>query len=251
MISINFDQFYAEIKDVLKHPRPFAHIRFGDGEGIVMGYPEYTKGGRASQRWHKWIGKNNIDMEMFAKLIRESVKAADIVGTPCKRHQTVNQDWRNVKVFMDRYKLLANDKKVCCMDCTVDLQKMDLYKELLSHRKELYYISCRKVDEELENKFNIEYVRGFHLPPQNRPFRGEVLTNKTHYPYMYNFIKTWVEMHDIRGKVFLVGAGGFGKIYCTWIKNRGGIALDIGSIFDGWKGFVTRSYLKNIKEYTI
>ena len=36
------------------------------------------------------------------------------------------------------------------------------------------------------------------------------------------------------GALFLVGAGAFGKIYCQWIKERGGIAIDIGSIFDSW-----------------
>ena len=251
MISLNFDQFYSEIESVLKNPRPFAHIRFGDGEGIVMGYPEHTPENRARQRWTKWIGQNNIEMKSFAKMIRESVKAADIVGTPCKRHQIVNQDWRNVKIFMDRYGLLANDKKTCCMDCTIELQKRGLYKTLLSGRKKIYYISCRDVTNELKEKFNIEYVKGFHLPPQHTPFKGKVLTNDSHYPYMYNFIKAWLEIHDLRNKVWLVGAGGLGKIYCTWIKEAGGIALDIGSIFDGWKGLVTRSYLKNIKEYSI
>ena len=39
-----------------------------------------------------------------------------------------------------------------------------------------------------------------------------------------------------RGAVFVVGAGAPGKIYCQWIKERGGIALDIGSICDGWAG---------------
>ena len=36
------------------------------------------------------------------------------------------------------------------------------------------------------------------------------------------------------GAVFLVGAGALGKIYCQWIKERGGIALDIGSMCDAW-----------------
>ena len=38
------------------------------------------------------------------------------------------------------------------------------------------------------------------------------------------------------GALFLVGAGAFGKIYCHWIRDRGGIAVDIGSLFDSWAG---------------
>jgi len=42
-----------------------------------------------------------------------------------------------------------------------------------------------------------------------------------------------------------------GKIYCKWIKESGGIAIDIGSIFDAWAKVESR--LKNpchsIEEY--
>jgi len=39
------------------------------------------------------------------------------------------------------------------------------------------------------------------------------------------------------GKLFLVGAGFLGKIYCDLIKRHGGIALDVGSMMDRWAGF--------------
>ena len=43
----------------------------------------------------------------------------------------------------------------------------------------------------------------------------------------------------------LVGAGPLGKVYCNEVKLAGGVALDIGSIFDSWARRPTRGYLKS------
>ena len=43
-----------------------------------------------------------------------------------------------------------------------------------------------------------------------------------------------------QGAIFLVGAGVLGKIYCDVIKEKGGIAIDIGAIFDAWANVKSR-----------
>jgi len=250
LIPLNFNQFYTELKDVLQNPRPWMHARYGDGEGIVMGYPEFTGENRCHQRWNKWLGTNSIDMKEFARLIRASILQCDIVGVPCLRHNKVNKDWRNVKHFMHKFELLQEGTKTCCMDCTVELQTKGHYKRLLSNRASIYYISCRNVTSKLYD-LGIGYVDSFFLPPQHRPCKGKVLTEEKHFPYLFNQIKGWLNSIPVKNNLFLVGAGGLGKIYCSWIKNKGGIALDIGSIFDGWNRLVTRSYLKNIRKFEL
>jgi hypothetical protein len=244
MIPLTFEQFYNELVDVLAHPRPWAHMRYGDGEGIVMGYPEYTGRSKAGGRWSKWLGHTDIDMYMFSVKVRESVAYADIVGTPCKRHDKVNQDWRNVKKFLNIFDLIKPDTKTCCMDCTVQLQTSGLYRKLLSGRDSIYYISCRDVDKQLKEKCGIKNIYHKFIPPQARPCKGNNVADKEHFPSMYLEIMEWINGMDIKNQLFLVGAGGLGKIYCAEIKKCGGIALDIGSIFDGWAGLITRSYLK-------
>jgi hypothetical protein len=46
-----------------------------------------------------------------------------------------------------------------------------------------------------------------------------------------------------RNRLVLVGAGLLGKLLVTEARARGGVALDVGSIFDHWLGLKTRSYL--------
>ncbi len=45
---------------------------------------------------------------------------------------------------------------------------------------------------------------------------------------------------DLRGCCCLVGAGPWAEFYCTWIKQRGGVAVDIGSGFDLLAGEISR-----------
>jgi len=45
-----------------------------------------------------------------------------------------------------------------------------------------------------------------------------------------------------RNRLVLVGAGYLGKWLVDLAKTRGGVALDLGSIFDHWVGINTRSY---------
>ena len=208
MKTVDFNEFLEELEDVLAHPRPWAHIRFGDGEGIVMGYPEYTKVERCKARWHKWLGDNEIVtapgyMTAFSELIRASVEIADIVGTPCLRHQYVNQDWRNVIKYMEDLGLVNEDTRSCCMDHTVDLQRKGLYRKLLQD-KEIIYISCRKVTNELM-AIGAKNVMGIFLPPQNKPFMGDVHTKKKHYTEIYNAIKGYIFEFNTGGIDVTVG----------------------------------------------
>ena len=45
---------------------------------------------------------------------------------------------------------------------------------------------------------------------------------------------------DLRGCLAIVGAGIWAQIYCSWIKHRGGVAVDIGSGFDLMQGTLSR-----------
>ena len=63
-------------------------------------------------------------------------------------------------------------------------------------------------------------------PPPERP-----LEKKLHYPTIYNEIIEWIKK-NAKNRLFLIGAGPLGKDYCYQVKNNGGIAVDLGSLFD-------------------
>ena len=47
---------------------------------------------------------------------------------------------------------------------------------------------------------------------------------------------------DLIGVLCLIGARPWAEFYCTWVKERGGVAVDIGSAFDLLAGTPIRSF---------
>ena len=79
-----------------------------------------------------------------------------------------------------------------------------------------------EVDEYLiPDKFAITRLSARHFPPRYEELRSEIVVR---HP----------------GMLFLVGAGLCGKVYSHWIKERGGVAVDVGSVLDAWIGIGSR-----------
>jgi hypothetical protein len=51
---------------------------------------------------------------------------------------------------------------------------------------------------------------------------------------------------DMSGCLCLIGAGVWAEFYCTWAKQRGGVAIDVGSGFDLLAGVPSRPMHKGI-----
>jgi hypothetical protein len=255
MKFIDQEILYKMISDAIINHTPFSFTRYGDGEGIVMGYPEITPSIEMKKRLDKWFGSEYMpenERVNFSCEMRESVCASDVIGVPGKRHEPVKDPrWHVVIPRIDKFCHNTEDKPCVSMDAAIDMHKDGIYRKLFYGLKRLYYISCRNLVDEISRTFFIPEVEGYHLKPQNAPCVGPILTDKKHYPDCYNdLISNWIPQRA-KGNVFLVGAGGLGKVYCTEIKRHGGIALDIGSIMDGWAGYCTRSYLREMGNFRL
>ncbi|WP_231123644.1 GT-D fold domain-containing protein [Nocardioides sambongensis] len=66
----------------------------------------------------------------------------------------------------------------------------------------------------------------------------EVPMSAAHVPDRYRVIQRELDLEP--GTLALVGAGIPGKAYCHWLKDRGCVALDIGSVTDAWVGKPSR-----------
>jgi hypothetical protein len=78
--------------------------------------------------------------------------------------------------------------------------------------------------------------------PGHRIDRIAVGTGRRPFPAAPHFLGI-VEAalpRDLRGCLCLVGAGPWAEIYCGWLKQRGGVGVDLGSGFDLLAGKITR-----------
>jgi hypothetical protein len=112
---------------------------------------------------------------------------------------------------------------------------LDRLEELVSHARRILLITSKTgVLEGLRKKFP---RNDFDQISLGRPRNPEVSL-----PDAPRFLWTIASelLKDLRGYCCLVGAGPWAEFYCSWIKQRGGVALDIGSGFDLLSGKISR-----------
>ena len=83
----------------------------------------------------------------------------------------------------------------------------------------------------LQQRFGIGVCETTLIPGHQSFMASE----RVHFPAEYEAIAARIPV-PFRGAPVLVAAGYLGKFYCALVKRRGGVALDIGSVFDGWSG---------------
>lgn len=247
---ITHEQAMNDMRNAIKAGRPYMFARYGDGEALVLGFPERTPLHRYKARLDKWFGCAGMSMAQLRTLadnMRDSVVACDLVGIPEKRHHAMDSNWRNVDVYMKRYHLLEHGQKVCGMDAVLWIQRRKAIPALLAGVSRLCCITCRDVRKPLMAACpDLKHIEMFYLPPQRRPLLGRDMANGVkHYPNLYREVPKWLDVLCQPGQVFFIGAGGLGKIYARMVKERGGIAIDVGSLFDGWAGMMSRSHIRN------
>ena len=247
MSEISYDDFLLKIQTAIVKRTSFSFMRFGDGEGIILGYPKLTKPFEMAKRLDKWFGAQTMTERQklqFADDMRTAATEADVLGIPGKRHGNINKFWDRVTPCLLDCGALSPAKDHICMDVVIEMQERHGWTKILEGLPEVHVISCRLLGARMQAAFHIHTVNEFHIPPQNKPRVGNNYSPGPHFPDRYRALQEYIPAQCTPGSVWLVGAGGLGKVYCSWIKRRGGIALDAGSILDGWAGYTTRSYLR-------
>lgn len=258
----------TRIIDAVDSGLPFSLVRLGDGEGNFLPYRDHLKSFSDSDRTstqRTWWGRDALDDENHETLredLCDAIRSADIVGIPdlyrvCRvlghdqltAHSGHGKNARGLLAIIDFSSQPANSGLThksgpqMLTSCHVheSLAYWGLWDLLLPRIGTFSLITCHhKLAEILATRYGVE-VADVHLIPSERrhalafdhPRFGR------HYPEVFESLREKLAMTG-RGQVFLVAAGMLGKIYCTWIKDAGGIAIDVGSAVDFWCGYETR-----------
>ena len=229
------------IFDKINNKKPMSLIRLGDAEGRFLGYPEFVeKEGEGNDvldfALKLELGRVDFsedDLKSLSLQMRKSVKNADVIGLPREKQYKENIAYQYVFDAIEQFDLLNNKQKICDAAIHRYLQFGLFYQDILRKRDFIGVITGRPdFAEVVKNEFQIKEVKSYLVPaeaihPDN--IKGE------HFPDCFYTLKRDLEV-PYQGAIFLVGAGYLGKIYCQWIKENGGIAIDVGSICDSWTG---------------
>jgi hypothetical protein len=225
-------QVYSLIQQKIYDNEPFSMVRIGDGEGMVISQ---------NKEYSDYVFKRQLDYIPNDKyIIRDNLiqtySQADLIGIATRKRVLEGEFWSFAK---DSALEFSKNNQFCSIDIHFDFLNEGYYDELFKSVTKLFYISGRNITNVLRKKYpNLDKIEGFIITPELK-FESNKEREK-HYPDQYLEIKHWISELDCSNSLCLVGAGVIGKIYNIWFKKRGGVSLDIGSIFDLWAGRKTR-----------
>lgn len=243
MITVPMDQMLYSITTAIERKKPLSIVRYGDGEaGILNGFNDLDNLKAILNRQLGLVPPVEQIQEIQSNLIT-AYQTADVIGIP------VNKRLDNPKSYWYRaFSILVEHVGIDVIQ-SKDLTSIDFHSYMLDHgqwntllkkRGTLIYISCRDLTQQFKSSLNIHRVHGFHIAPEMKFTSG--YEGPPHFPTQFNAIRRWMDIiqQSIEGNLCLFGAGYVGKIYGTWFKERGGIAVDAGCMFDAWAGKLTR-----------
>jgi hypothetical protein len=241
------------VRDLLREwisaRRPSAVLRLGDGEFPILGYGAEAPWAHTAASLNTWFGNAGIPksiIEGFAREMRQAVRSADVVGIPRPSRQRAEPHCAHIGAIFAHHALTVSGQRYADAGLHHFLQFLLAYDELLRDLPFLGVISGRDVMQKLEKAFSPRRIAFFPVPAEPR-VPGPFTDLAPHMPDRFEALRREIDV-PFRGAVFIVGAGGPGKVYCDWIKQRGGIALDVGSVLDAWDGTVSRRRIERFKD---
>lgn len=237
---------------------PASFVRMGDGEGNVLfhkwGHYRALSGYCLRRISRICFGAPDIihaNFSLFSDILTQAIEQADFIGGPPRSSidagfdKPVEEiDVRGVCGMRGIYNYLATDfprarLKGKMWGGTFYSRGLMPYYTCFLHRLPFVgVVTCYEdLAPALARHFDIKDHAAVLIPMQASIARRMDTPNG--HLERYTAI-----LDDIRppfqGAVYIVAAGHLGKGYCTMIKRRGGIAIDVGSIADVWMGITSR-----------
>jgi len=259
---MNAREVAKDIEQAIIQKRPFSLIRLGDGDGAHFrvseenekSYPHLHKATRSAHT--KFLLGVDVDPVFtgytgLTSKLAEYVCEADILGIAypswiAHEYDIASPITLNCLMNINRF-FYENDRvpnlSLCDQLIHIQLHDQKLLEPIVKRLPAVTVISCLDgLPGRIREMFGIEDVEFIKIPSETYAphLYGETrLRQSAHYPHVFwPTIQRLSAPHE--GRVFLIAAGTFGKYYASIIKRHGGIALDLGSLVDGWMRLVSR-----------
>lgn len=240
---MNSEELYKHLLIQLHNKKPVSIIRCGDGEGIIL------SGHQSDSNYvlQRQLGSvpSKTDSDGIRSRLIEAYQGADIIGIPVKNRflKIPESYWARVRGLLEENVSLEG-KILTDIDFHAHFLERGYFDKLFKTAQKVFYVSCRNIQDSLFIKYdNLQSVQGYHIAPEMK-FTG-MYSGTPHLKDIEN-VKRWIASQNVRGHLCLFGAGVVGKIYGNWFRDSGGIALDIGSVFDSFAGLRTRGVGRGI-----
>ena len=219
--------------------RALSLIRLGDGEGVVMDRPR-ADDVRVRGAFRFWFGEPQVDQATVEQVrggLRLACESADVLGLPRRSQYERSPNYASVFQALEQWRLPRPGQHLADAAVHSYLQFGGGIGRILQDQPVVGVVSSRELAAGLRQHFGIGEVRSW-LVRSEPAYPGAQA--EPHWPTGFETVMAGLTV-ERPGQPFLVGAGPLGKIYCARIKQLGGVALDVGSLLDGWAGVDSRS----------
>jgi hypothetical protein len=246
-----FDFIALTLEKSLDESMPSSMVRLGDGESQLMAPRFLLDPEEISYQYSLWFGAkwpSYWQLSYLRSRFLRAIRKATVLGIPELHALSVHK--RNILTYSELMRRRLVSKQLIA-DAGIHwlLQCSGWLDRVFVKGEKIWLITCRDV------KPLIISVYG-NLCVEQIMIRGESshpgVIKDPHWPNgFFNVLSNFRRIK--RGDVVLVGAGALGKIYCDVAKDHGALALDIGSVFDGWAGVKSRQgiFVSNSDLFTL
>ena len=257
------EEVAAEINKAMDEKRGFSLIRMGDGEGAFTKIDAADEARYAQlyawmrRDWEKALFGDAFDARGtgYASVVETLLDVSleqDIVGVPYASwvdHEYAITSLRGVPCVLNVHRayLAAAERgqrrpAVCDQRIHIELHNRGFVEPILRRAGSVGVISCHsQLPARMKEAFGLADVELFKIPGEKytADMRDSDQMSGEHFPFVFwDIVRRLSVPHN--GRVFMIAAGTLAKFYADVIRKNGGIALDLGSLVDGWLNISSR-----------
>jgi hypothetical protein len=250
-ITVHAKEILCAALHALAHGEPCFMLRMGDGEMILANADEKRLDVFCRKQFARTISAEQLETAQI--WMREAVLNSTILGLPTQRHCEKSRLWNGL---FEYYRLLEEafpkqwvPKTYCTINAHFELLQSGGVFSLLSRVEKITIVSPRQVADRIKIRFpNIQHVEYYWIPGEQQ---YEVVKNRSVDVFgRFADILCSLSSQPRQGELLLFGAGPLGKVLGSCFSRAGGVALDLGSVFDLFVGKKTRGQGKGATSTT-
>lgn len=261
LARIEDDGLYLDAGTVRRHVleavgqgAPFSFARLGDGEGAWLSFNDYDEGryaalyrGHRTEFLHDWFGTDRLiddtGFRRFSVELQAGFSGHDLLGIPPAARLDQEQGFLSTRGIVSSvavYRLIdriggAASRRYTSNSMNLTLNSTSFYRDLVALGRPLGLITSQDGLADVLRAAGATVDRAFVVPGDSRNFsRGEGDEPLCQYPHFLAEADAQLAAESQEGRIWLVAAGYVGKRYLQTIRDRRGVAIDLGSLADFW-----------------
>ncbi|WP_149535754.1 GT-D fold domain-containing protein [Siccirubricoccus phaeus] len=240
------DSILRRIEESVLTRKPLSVVRVSHAEIRALAYPNFYPPVWLNRSLKVCFGAEIEvgDYGAFLSDLEAAIRSCDIVGVPDPQSRDLQHATNSI--LLDKEGITTGKDKFIG-DLHFRLLNDGVLDRLIAKCASVSLITSRNILHGFRHKYSRPDARLIQIPGEARWMGDSV---RRHVPDVYNEIVRDLKVRE-PGELFLVGAGLAAKRYCQLVRDQGGIAVDIGSVFDLWAGVATRSGFETRTELSL